>query len=286
MNRIETVDEQQTIFIKAIDAIDNGRLSDLQDMVANEPWLLSDPIVNDEEGYFKDPYLLYFIADNPIRKGKLPANIVDITQYLVTELKTRQTKNLQQQLNYTLGLVASGRIPRESGVQIQLIDLLIEEGAETGAGMGALMHGNIDAAKYIIQKTGKLSLMEAAGLNMVDEFKELAGTANNEEKLNALTVAAFYGNERFVSLMLLMGVGPNSYPTKFHRHGTPLHQAVFSGNINCVKLLIEAGADPILRDKVYDGTSLEWAKYLQKEAAADIIKKAEYQAIENYLENN
>lgn len=45
------------------------------------------------------------------------------------------------------------------------------------------------------------------------------------------------------------------------RSATALHHAVWSGSLDAVKVLVEAGADLIRRDTIYDGTPLWWAKY-------------------------
>ena len=44
-------------------------------------------------------------------------------------------------------------------------------------------------------------------------------------------------------------------------HTTPLHNAAWMGNLEMVKLLVELGADPNVRDPQYDATPLGWARY-------------------------
>jgi peptide-methionine (S)-S-oxide reductase len=44
-------------------------------------------------------------------------------------------------------------------------------------------------------------------------------------------------------------------------HSTPLHQAVSSGSLAAVQVLVEAGADLTTRDRIYDGTPLGWAEH-------------------------
>jgi len=41
---------------------------------------------------------------------------------------------------------------------------------------------------------------------------------------------------------------------------TPLHQAVYGGNFERVRSLVEAGADMTVRDELYNGTALDWAE--------------------------
>jgi ankyrin repeat protein len=43
--------------------------------------------------------------------------------------------------------------------------------------------------------------------------------------------------------------------------GTALHWAAFHGNAEMVRELLRRGADPTLRDRSYDGTALDWARY-------------------------
>ena len=44
-------------------------------------------------------------------------------------------------------------------------------------------------------------------------------------------------------------------------HTTPLHNAAWMGNLDMVKLLLELGADPNVRDPTHDSTPLGWAEY-------------------------
>ncbi len=284
MNNAEITDP---LFRQAVEAIDTGNSIALEALLAKHPRLLREPLHRPSGDYFQHPYLLWFVADNPIRMQQLPANIVAVTRLLVTHLKQEAPENLQQQLDYTLGLVATGRIPRECGVQIDLIDLLIDEGAKPGGGMGALAHGNKAAAAHLIARGGRLTLATAVGLNRVNDAERLVQDAGEEEKLAALTMAAFDGNAPMLSLLLRKGANPNGYPADksgFHRHATPLHQAVYSGSLEAVTLLVQAGAKLDVTDKAYGGTPLGWAKYMQTEEGHDETAKQRFAVIERYLQ--
>ncbi|MFI5155505.1 MAG: hypothetical protein ACHQEM_04945, partial [Chitinophagales bacterium] len=151
------------LFREAVETIDAGNLPALRVLVENNPWLLKDRLNYPPEGYFQNPYLLWFIADNPIRIDRLPPNIVDITEMLIDQVKKVAPESSELQLNYTLGLVATGRIPKESGSQIALMDLLIDSGAKPGGGKGAIAHGNFEAANHLVERGGELSLTVAVG---------------------------------------------------------------------------------------------------------------------------
>ncbi len=287
MGTIKSYEITNAIVVEAIAAIDSGRIADLVDLIDEHPWLLSNRLHNHEEGYFKNPYLLWFVADNPIRINKLPDNIVEITAELIKAIKRESPDTYQDQVDYTIALVASGRIPQECGVQIQLIDLLIDAGAAPNGAMAALAHGNLEAAQHLIDRGGSRTLALAVCLGHTDDFNTLIITASASEKTTALAAAAFYGNEAKVKRLLEMNVDANGYPdagSRFHNHATPLHQAVASGSLACVKLLVEAGARLDAKDKMYDGTPLDWADYLGSDEEYE-AKKGEFALIEDYLQS-
>jgi hypothetical protein len=275
------------IFREAVEAIDGGNIDVLKRLIDSHPRLLTERTSLPQDGYFKDPYLLFFVAGNPIRNHKLPSNIIAITAILIRELKNKAPESVQEQLDYTLGLIATGNTPRKCGVQLEMIDLLIDEGAKPDNGLGALASGNIAAAKHLIEKGGQLTLAGAVGLDQMDEVKRLAIEASPDEKLLALTVASFYGKTDLIAYLLELGADPNGYPksgTGFHSHATPLHQAVSSGSLSAVKLLVETGARLDLRDKAYTGTPLDWALYLQNDEGADESAKNNFVVVGEYLQ--
>src|SRR6185436_4302114 len=149
---------------------------------------------------------MWFVAENPIRHEKLPANIVDVTKVLIDAAKKNAPGSFHEQINYTLGLVATGRVPRESGVQNEWIDLLIENGATPENGIGALAHGNIDAARHLIEKGGTLTLATAVGLDLEDAVSHLLKDATGPDIEIALMMAAFYGRSKMISRLINHGV--------------------------------------------------------------------------------
>ena len=281
------------LFRRALAALDAGEADTLAQWLDSHPGLARQRLDTPAEGYFRHPFLLCFIADNPIRRGRLPGNIVVMAGVIVQAIRRQAADTLREQLEYALGLVATGRIPRECGVQAELIDLLIDAGAAPGDGISALANGNPDAAWQLIRRGGKLTLaaavgigFERAGVGSAEEVdRMIAGTGKREKQL-ALVVAAFYGRADILARLIGVGMDPDAYPdvdSGFHSHGTALHQAVSSGSLAAVKVLVEAGADAGKRDRIYDGTPLDWAEYLQREPGVGEEEKKKFGWIADYL---
>ncbi|MDQ3473685.1 MAG: ankyrin repeat domain-containing protein, partial [Acidobacteriota bacterium] len=249
MNNLE-IDK---LFREAVSFIDAGQLSLLESLLNTNPQLvhlrlespgswLGELVDGALEGYFKQPYLLWFVAENPIRHEKLPVNIVVITDAIIAAAQHERVESLQEQLDYTLGLVVTGRVPRESGMQLQLMDVLIDAGATPGAGHGALSERNLDAAAHLLKRGGELTLATAICLERNADVERLAIGASSRDKQIALVAAALNGKARALSSLLQHGADIDAYSTDIHTHATAIHHAVDSGSLEAVKVLVGAGA--------------------------------------------
>ncbi len=277
------------LFSKAVEAIDNGNIPVLQHLLETNPELATIRLdTPNEKGYFENPYLLWFVADNPIRHDKLSSNIVDVTQLIIDVLKKAKSNNYQHIIDYTLGLVATGRIPKECGVQIPLMELLIREGARVkGSVLGPIGQHNFEAAKFLLDKGADYNLAAAVGLDKMDDVKKLVKTATASQLYVALVVASFFGRADIISFLIENGVDVNGNGTPedfggFHSHASALHQAVYSGSIKSVQLLVNTGANLNATDKAYDGTPLDWSMHMQTKEV-DESKKSHYKNIEEFL---
>ena len=117
-------------------------------------------------------------------------------------------------------------------------------------------------------------------------MERLLGSATETDLSVALVAAAFYGKPAMIALLLEAGASPNAWITAssgFHSHATALHQAVYSGSFECVQLLVEAGADLLVEDKIYHGTPLGWALHMLEEEKDEELRKR-YAAIKTYLQ--
>ncbi|MEO5581101.1 MAG: ankyrin repeat domain-containing protein [Saprospiraceae bacterium] len=284
---MDNSDIKDPLFLEAVVYIDRGDYIKLQNLLDKNPTLVGTRLDLPEGGYFKNPYLLWFIADNPIRVDTLPKNIVEITRLIMLFVRLHAITVFQEQIDYTLGLVVTGRIPRESGSQIDLMNLLIDGGAVPGNGHGALAHGNMDAARHLLKRGGNLTLTTAICLDLKVDIFRLGNSSSRNDRQIALIAAAFFGKSEMIDYLIHLGIDTNEYiesSSGFHSHASALHQAVFSRSIDSVKLLIEAGANLDSIDRIYQGTPLDWAIYLQKDEQ-DLFRKKQYAEIEMYLRN-
>lgn len=276
--------EADSLFREAVSYIDAGQLDELRRLLETNPQLvrarlesagnwLRDLVDGALEGYFKQPYLLWFVAENPIRNGSLPANIEEITRAIIASAQRDQVSSLQEQLDYALGLVVTGRVPREAGVQHQLMEVLINAGATPGTAHGALSARNLEAAAHLIERGGELTLATAICLDRYEDVARLAQHATVHDKQVALVAAALNGKAEGLATLVKLGVDLDAYSTSIHPHATALHHAVFSGSLDAVKVLVEAGAKLDTKDKIYNGTPLGWAEHEGQHEIAGYLRQ-------------
>ncbi len=172
----------------------------------------------------------------------------------------------------TMSMLVSSTPPARAGVQIALVDTLVDFGASVearGAGawtsplLTALAFGFVDAAEALVRRGARVeSLPAAAGLGRADDSRRLLAGASAEDRHRALALAAQLGHVEIVRLLLDAGEDPSRYnPRGLHAHGTPLHHAVWSGRDAVVRLLVERGARLDVKDTIYQSTPLGWAEY-------------------------
>ena len=262
------------LFREAVGALDTGDVAELERLLAAHPRLVRDRLEYGE-GYFRNPYLLWFIAENPVRNGKLSANIAEVTHTILRAAKSgASAETYQEQIDYALALVCSGRVPRESGFQRELLDLLADAGARPdGALLTALAHREIAAAERLLERGAALTLPAAVCTRRRADIERLGRTASAEDRQMALAAAALYGEAGALGDLIALGVDLNAYsPIGFHPHATALHHAVDSGSLDAVRALVESGADLDAKDRLHEGTALDWADHLHRTEIASYLR--------------
>ncbi|MFN2398552.1 MAG: ankyrin repeat domain-containing protein [Gemmatimonadaceae bacterium] len=283
-----------SLFREAVAAIDAGDVTSLERLMAEHPRLLRDRLgtpgawlrdkVGDAlRGFFKKPYLLWFVAEDPVRNGKLPANIAQVARAIIEAAQRDGVATLREQLDYALRLVSWSWIARDCGVQIELIDALVDAGASPeGNPDNALVNGNVAAAEHLVERGATLTLATALCLGRWDDVSRLAHTTSARDKQMGLVLAALNGKADALRRMIDHGIDVNRPSADLYSHGTPLHHAVCSGSLEAVKVLVEAGAELSRRDKAWAGTPLGWAEHYQDEHKGD-EREGRYAEIAAYL---
>ncbi len=265
-----------TLFEQAVSAIDAGDVALLESLLKQHPRLvrerltspgawLRDQIGQALEGFYKHPYLLWFTTEDAVRTGKLSANVGAVARAIIEAAERERIPDLQQQLDTTLHFAVCSPIGREDGRQLDLIDVLVGAGASMdGAPVQALICSNAAAAEHLLRRGAKMTLPAALCLGRWEDVSRLAPAASAEDKQVALGLAALNGKSEGLARLLPFGVDLNAFNTGFYTHATPLHHAVWSGSLDAVKVLVEAGANLATKDKAEDATPLGWAEYAQR----------------------
>lgn len=282
------------LFREAVAAVDAGEVAALERLLAAHPRLASDRLdapgswLRDVVGralddFFARPYLLWFVAEDPVRNGRLPANIAEVARAIIRAAERGGGVSLREQLDVALRLVAWSWIARQCGVQIALIDALIDAGASpAGRAADALVNGNVDAAAHLIERGDALTMATAVCLGRMDEVPHLVREASPRKLRFALVLAALRGRAEGLAALVGLGVDVNAPSQDLYSHATPVHHAVCSGSLAAVRVLVEAGADLDARDTVHRATPLGWAEYYRRLRAGD-ARAAAYAEIAEYL---
>ena len=264
--RIEDAD-----FRRAVDLLDEGDATGLRAHLKMHPELATQRVLFEGGNYFRNPTLLEFIAETPLRHGKPPKNVAEVAKIILDAGAPKPA------LNETIGLVATGRVARECGVQVALIDLLCEYGADpNGAAQAAAAHNEFEAVDALLARGARMTLPIAAALGRVEDFRSLLPEADERERHLALAFASQFGHAEIVRLLLDAGENPDGFnPPGSHSHSTPLHQAALAGHFDVVRLLVERGARLDIKDVLWHGTPRGWAEHGGKIEIAEYLRKRE-----------
>ena len=248
---------EDPLFRRAVDLLDSGDAAALAAHLKKHPALARRRVLFEGGNYFRNPSLLEFIAENPVRRGKLPENIIEVAEVILAAGVE------QSALDGALGLVATGRVPRECGLQLPLLDLLCQRGADpNGAALAAALHSELAAAEHLIRRGALLTFPLASALGQIEDVRRLLPSADGPQRQLALTLAAQLGRADIARLLLDAGADPGcSNPIGAHSHCTPLHLAVLSGNEEVVRLLVERGASLQSKDTLWNATPADWARH-------------------------
>jgi ankyrin repeat protein len=261
-------------FESAVEAVVGGDLAALAQALRRDPGLVR--ARSNRVCCFDPPVhratLLHYVAANGVEahRQRTPANAVNIARALLEAgAEPDALADMYGAECTPMSMLVSSSHPAEAGVQVPLVEVLLEFGADIegrgtrkwgGPLSTALIFGKTDAAKALAQRGARVDLPAAAGLGLIDQAAALLAAADALARHRALSLAAQQGHAAIIGLLLDAGEDPNRYnPESNHPHTTPLHQAVLGGHEAVVRLLVARGARLDMRDTIWHSTPLGWA---------------------------
>jgi len=212
--------------------------------------------------------LLHYLGANGFEdyRQKSPKNVVEIATILLSAgTEVDAVADTYYGKGTTLSLVASSIHPKRAGVQIALLETLLDAGAAVDGILGgsnpvisALHNGRGEAAEFLANRGALLDLEGAAGVGRLDLvrsfFNEDGGLSANATKAqmeSGFLWACEYGRNDVVDFLLQRGTDVRA---QSNTGLTGLHWAVVGGKLATIKLLLERGA-PLEEKNVYGGTA-------------------------------
>jgi ankyrin repeat protein len=273
-------------FEAAVEAVITGDLPTLGSLLREDPQLISARSTRSHHAT-----LLHYVGANGVEdyRQKTPKNAVEVAKLLLEAGADVNSMADMYRGSTTLGLVATSVHPMVAGVQIPLLELLLEHGAridEPGqsAVNGCLANGRGEAAEFLAERGAGLDLEGAAGVGRLDVVKNffnedgsLKESANPEQVRSAFAWACQFGRTEVVEFLLDAGF---VLATRLRHDGqTGLHWAAYGGHAETVELLLGSGAPIDARDETYEGTALEWALYGWGEGAPEATRGDYYRVV-------
>lgn len=162
-----------------------------------------------------------------------------------------------------------------AGAQLEQKDRWGTRPVEAVARLGAKGVGLVE---HMIERGAAVTPSDFARLGDMSYLVRLAGSDTPAATHDSVVMAAV-DNRHFdlVAWLLDQGANPNARSDNLSQH-TALHAAAWNGDLNMVKLLLGAGADPGLRDLQYDSTAEGWAA-----TACEVRRDARCVEVAEYL---
>lgn len=313
LNHMEAVNKEPSVvwqFERAVDAVITGNVATLESLLGDNPEIIRARSTREHQAT-----LLHYISANGVEdfRQKTPKNAVEVAKLLLAtgaEVDAVQADGEST----TLGLVATSVHPWVAGVQIALMETLLDAGAAVDGApaawnplIAALHNGRGEAAEFLAQRGARLDLEGAAGVGRLDLVKSffnrdgslkavrtgsgpgspagLPGRGGGSDRVSStkdqlqagFAWACEYGRTNVVDFLLQNGLDVG---TKLKHNGqTGLHWAAYGGHRDTVKLLLERKAPIDIKDESFGGTPLEWALYGWGELTPELKRSNYYEVV-------
>ena len=245
-------DTETAAFEAAAEAVVRGDEATLQQLLQEHPGLIRARSTREHRAT-----LLHYVSANGVEgyRQKSPRNAARMTQLLLTAgADVEAEADVYGGGCTALGLVATSTPPREAGVQIPVIDVLLDHGAQiehpnlagnnVDAVYACLANGCPEAAQYLAERGARFGMVGAAGIGRLDVVRQLVEAADVSRREMALRYAAGYGQLEVTRYLLDRAVDVDAHSGDGE---TALFYAVLGNHIAVARLLLERGARPGMR---------------------------------------
>jgi ankyrin repeat protein len=264
-------------FEAAADAIVTGNIDALDSLLRSDPALVKARSTREHRST-----LLHYCSANGVEdyRQKTPANLVAIARMLLdvgAEVNAESDAYGDGSVNAgstTLLLTATSVHPERAGLQIPLLELLLEYGAAIdrakdkpdghSAVVACLHNGRGRAAEFLASRGARLDLEGAAGVGDLDAVRgfftedgNLRPPATAQQRAPGFGWACEFGRTNVVEFLLGHDVEASAPLSGDGETG--LHWAALEGNGEIVRLLLARGADVNATETRFGGTPLGWA---------------------------
>jgi hypothetical protein len=255
-------------FEAAVDAIVAGDEGALAALLRRNPALVRARSTREHRST-----LLHYCSANGVEdfRQKTPPNVVAMARMLLDAgAEVNAESDAYGGGSTTVMLTATSVHPEGAGVQIPLLELLLDRGAtidgRESTVTACLRNGRGAAAEFLARRGARLDLEGAAGTGDLDlvrgffaEDGRLRAPATAQQRAAGLGWACEFGRRSVVEFLLGHGVEANAPLSADGETG--LHWAALQGNGEIVRLLLARGADVDATETRFGGTPVTWAVY-------------------------
>ncbi len=255
-------------FESAVEAIISGDVARLESLLRENPELVHARSLREHGAT-----LLLYLGANLVEgyRQKSPRNAVDVAEILLQAGAEVDAAARTGGKGTTLGMVATSEHTARAGVQIALLETLLNHGANIEGALGgyqpltaALANGCPESAEFLAKRGAPLDLEGAAGVGQFDVVKSffsddgsLRANAAKAQMEAGFPWACEYGRNDVVEFMLDHGMDLQAGE---NIDETGLHWAAIGGHVDTIKLLLARGARLEARN-CYGGTVLGQATW-------------------------
>jgi ankyrin repeat protein len=253
-------------FERAADAVVNGDAAKLKRLLRDNPTLVRARSTREHGAT-----LLHYTSANGVEgyRQKTPKNIVAITKMLLDAGADIDAGcHVYGSECTTLGLTATSIHPANAGAMDELLQLLLDRGADMdkqgSAGrapslvFACLANGQPGAARLLASRGAPVDFVSAAALDRIEDVRKYftpdgsrTAGVSKERLQEAYRYACGYGATRVVEFLLERGADMTEHTGDGY---TGTHYAVMSGSVETVNLLLRR--NPPLEGKTTHGPSV------------------------------